>query len=418
MNLRLLITFSIILAIFIIIDIYLWKAYSKTTKNKAFKFLRWGIPITSLLFFIGVFSLTYRSTQEFYISSSWINFTIGLGVGIVVVKIIAVIPFLLEDITRYSIHFKKLILKRRVSKASFHSRRNFVKNISLSAAFIPLMGTLYAITKGKYNYHNKKLDLSLKRLPKAFEGFKIVHFTDFHAGSFDNYEKVQQGLDLINEEKPDIILFTGDLINNRISEAIPYFELFKNLKAKYGKFAVLGNHDYGDYVPFNSDEEREAHLTQIDEFYRNTGFTLLNNQNVSIEKNGESIDIVGVENWGSGRFPKYGDIKLASQGLDDNSCKILMSHDPEHWEHVIREYPTFYDLTLSGHTHGFQAGVNIPGIKWSPAQYRYKRWLGLYKEDGRYLFVSKGFGFLGFPGRIGMTPEIVTFRLFQNSHSV
>lgn len=405
----------IVLALFIAIDSYLWLGFRKTINPIYFKYTKWLIPFTSLLFFAGIFIIVYRSSNGLFNATKFTNFIIGIGLGMVSVKIVALLVLFLEDLFRIGIFVKdKTFLRKK--ETHFHARRNFVRNISLGMASLPFTGVIYALVKGKYNFHNKKLSLAFKRLPASFNGLKIVQFSDFHAGSFDDFEKVKHGLSLINDENPDIIVFTGDLINNRAQEALPYVELLKGLKAKYGKFAVLGNHDYGDYIPFNSEEEREEHANELAAIFVEAGFQLLNNENVQVSNETDTLDLIGVENWGSGRFPRYGDIEKASAGTKSERFNVLLSHDPDHWEFIIRELPRTYDLTLSGHTHGFQAGVNIPGFKWSPAQYRYKRWLGLYSEKNRYLFVSKGFGFLGFTGRIGMLPEIVTITLYSEEN--
>lgn len=408
--------FLISILLFVSIDTYLWLGYKKTINPSYFSYIKWLIPLTSLLFFAGIFTISYRTSNGLFNASKTMNIIIGLGIGMISVKFVALIVLLLEDIFRIGIFVKEKAVSKK-NEVHFHGRRNFVRSISLGAASLPFTGVLYAITKGKYSFHNKKVDLSLKRLPPSFNGLKVVQFSDFHAGSFDDFEKVKQGLSLINEENPDLIVFTGDLVNYRAVEALPYVDLLKNLKAKYGKFAILGNHDYGDYIKFDSEEERSQNLADLNAIFVEAGFQLLNNENVVISNGADSINLIGVENWGTGRFPQYGDIEKASEGTNEEDFSVLLSHDPDHWEFMIRELPRTYDLTLSGHTHGFQAGVNIPGFKWSPSQYRYIRWLGLYSENNRYLFVSKGFGFLGFTGRIGMLPEIVTFTLYSEENN-
>lgn len=411
---RYLIFVFFIVVLTLAMDFYIWFGLRSTIKRRGFTYFRWLIPLTSiiLLFCIGI--QTYRYSNGLFNSTTWYNLTFGISLGIFFGKTLLIFVFLVEDLFRFSFYVKnETIPSRKYPNPSF-GRRKFVRNISLGLASLPILGSIYAVTKGKYNFHVKKLDLFLKRLPASFDGLKVVQFSDFHAGSFDDIEKVEAGLALINEAEPDIILFTGDLVNNRAVEVHPYLDLLKNLKAKYGKFAIFGNHDYGEYIPFDNDEAKQKDRNEMERVFKITGFQLLRNESVQIDNGKESFDLIGVENWGKIPFPQYGDIDMATEGLQEDQFNIVMSHDPDHWEYVLRKHPKHFDLTLSGHTHGFQMGVQIPGWKWSPAQYRYKRWLGHYSINNKHLFVSKGFGFLGMPGRIGMPPEIVTFRLYHD----
>lgn len=411
MSYRYIIFFSIILASFIILDIYIWKGYHKTVKNKYFRIFKWLIPLSSLVFLSGFALNLYRASIGIVNANVIINVFFGISLGFFIAKLFAATFLFSEDIVRILGLIKNKLFSRKDNAKNFASRRNFVRNISLGVAAIPVLGTIYAVTKGKYNFHVKRLDLSMKRLPKSFDGLKVVQFSDFHAGSFDDVNAVQEGLSLINEANPDLIMFTGDLVNNRAAEMIPYIDSLKNLSAKHGKFAILGNHDYGDYVKFESDEARQKNLDELEDIFKESGFKLLKNENIQIDNGTDTIDIIGVENWGQGPFPKYGDIDLASNAIPDERFNIVLSHDPDHWENILRQHPKPFDLTLSGHTHGSQVGVDIPGWRWSPVKYRYKRWLGHYTVENQHLFVSKGFGFLGFPGRIGMSPEVISFKL-------
>ncbi|WP_107037573.1 metallophosphoesterase [Brumimicrobium mesophilum] len=411
MSYRYIMFFSIILTIFLVLDIYIWKAFKRTVNTRYFKVLKWLIPFSSVLFLTGFTINLYRGSLGIYNANQFINIFFGISLGFFIAKLIAAAFLFTEDFVRAILYIKNKLFSRKDKSKHFPSRRNFVRNISLGVAAIPVLGSIYAVTKGKYNFHVKRLDLSMKRLPASFDGLKVVQFSDFHAGSFDDKAAVEEGLSLINEAKPDIIMFTGDLVNNRSTEMLPYIDALKNLSAKYGKFAILGNHDYGDYIQFDKLEDRQTNLDDLYAIFKETGFQLLRNENIQINNGTDTIDIIGVENWGQGPFPKYGDIDLATQSTSDERFNILMSHDPDHWENIIRKHPKQFDLTLSGHTHGSQVGVDIPGWQWSPVKYRYKRWLGLYTENEQHLFVSKGFGFLGFPGRIGMSPEIISFKL-------
>lgn len=413
MSYRYIIWFSLILGALFILDFYVWKGYKKTVKEKYFRIFKWLIPASTFFFLAGFALNLYRGSIGIYNAHPTINIFFGISLGFFIAKLVAVVFLFIEDLYRLSIFLKNRLFPRKESKKSFSDRRNFIRNVSLGMASIPILGTIYAVTKGKYNFHIKQLDLAVKRLPQSFNGLKVVQFSDFHAGSFDDVKEVQKGLSLINDLKPDLILFTGDLVNNRAQEMLPYIDFIKNLSAKFGKFAILGNHDYGDYIKFENEEERQNNLNQLADIFKETDFQLLKNENIQINNGKDKIDIIGVENWGQGPFPKYGDIDLAAQSTSNERFNIVMSHDPDHWENVLKDHPKHIDLTLSGHTHGSQVGVEIPGWKWSPVKYRYKRWLGHYTENDQHLFVSKGFGFLGFPGRIGMSPEIVSFTLYN-----
>uniref|UniRef100_UPI0040497945 metallophosphoesterase n=2 Tax=Gelidibacter sp. TaxID=2018083 RepID=UPI0040497945 len=298
------------------------------------------------------------------------------------------------------------------------SRRKFISQIAIGLAAIPFASLLYGMYKGKYNFRVLNYTLHFDDLPEAFDGYRITQISDIHSGSFDDREKIVYAIDLIKEQDSDVILFTGDLVNNKANEMHPWKELFGQLSAKDGVYSVLGNHDYGDYVNWNSREEKHQNLEDLKYLQREMGFDLLLNESRYIERNGEKIALIGVENWGRGGFKKAGDLKKASENIDPNDFKILMSHDPSHWEDVVINDDYHYHLTLSGHTHGMQFGIEIPGwIKFSPIQWRYKYWAGIYQELGQYINVNRGFGFLGYPGRVGMWPEITVIELKKKSNS-
>jgi predicted MPP superfamily phosphohydrolase len=254
--------------------------------------------------------------------------------------------------------------------------------------------------------------LHFEDLPESFDGYKLTQISDIHSGSFDNMDKVKYAVDLINEQDSDVILFTGDIVNNKTDELLPYVDVFNKLKAKDGLYSVLGNHDYGDYVSWDSDEAKDQNLEDLKTLQKEIGFDLLLNESRYLEKNGERIALVGVENWGAGGFKKAGDLKRAAAGIHKDDFKILMSHDPSHWEKEVIQDDYNYHLTLSGHTHGMQFGIEIPGwFKWSPVKWRYKYWAGIYEEMGQYINVNRGFGYLAFPGRVGIWPEITVIEL-------
>lgn len=255
----------------------------------------------------------------------------------------------------------------------------------------------------------------MRDLPSAFDGLKVVHISDIHAGSFDDLKEVQKGVEMIQDLNPDLILFTGDLVNQDADEILPYMDLFQSLHAPLGKFSCLGNHDYGTYKKWNSEADLKNNLLKLFRYQQEMGFTLLNNKTAVIQQNNQEICIVGVENWGKPPFPQKGDLNKAIQNINPNAFKILMSHDPTHWEAKVLPHAVEFQLTLSGHTHGMQFGVEIPGIKWSPSKYIYKQWAGLYQSKNQYLYVNRGFGFLGFPGRVGIWPEITEITLRSKS---
>ena len=298
------------------------------------------------------------------------------------------------------------------------SRRRFVSLIGMGVAAIPFAGMIYGMLWGRYNYRVVKHTLYFDDLPEAFDGYRVVHISDIHSGSFDNAEKVQYGIDMINAQQGDVIFFTGDLVNNKAEEMRPWIAHFKQLHAKDGVYSVLGNHDYGDYLQWDSPDEKAKNLETLKQIHQQLGFCLLNNESVFLSRGQQRIAVVGVENWGQG-FIKKGNLKQALSQVDKKDFKILLSHDPTHWQYEVLKDPNFIHLTLSGHTHGMQFGIEIPGvIKWSPAGWRYKYWGGVYKEKDRYINVNRGFGYLAFPGRVGMPPEITVIELKKKTKEV
>lgn len=294
-------------------------------------------------------------------------------------------------------------------------RREFVSKLALGIAAIPFISFLYGVVQGRYNYKVLKYKLTFDDLPEAFDGFTITQISDIHSGSFTNKEKIEYGVNMINEQQSDLMLFTGDIVNNKAEEMNDWIDVFKILKAPFGKYSVLGNHDYGDYVKWNSTEDKINNFQAVKDIHPKIGFDLLLNENRYIEKDGQRIALVGVENWGKG-FNQAGDLEKASKGISNEDFKILMTHDPSHWEYEVKHDKKHYHLSLSGHTHGLQMGIEIPGFfKWSPSQYAYKQWAGLYNEFGRFINVNRGFGYHAFPGRVGIWPEITVIELKRGS---
>ena len=292
------------------------------------------------------------------------------------------------------------------------ARRKFISQIGLGLAAIPFLSLIYGITIGKYNFKVIKQNVFFPDLPDAFHDFTITHISDIHSGSFDNPEKIEYAIDLINQQKSDIILFTGDIVNAKAEEMHPWIDTFKKIhKPEFGKFSILGNHDYGAYLEWDSEAEKAQNFIDIKMLHNQIDFKLLMNEHVIINKNNEKLAIVGVENWGK-MFGEFGDVDKATQGIASTDFKVLMSHDPSHWEEIVKNHAKNIQLTLSGHTHGMQFGIEIPGwFKWSIAQYMYKQWAGLYEHVGRYVYVNRGFGFHAYPGRVGIMPEITVLRL-------
>lgn len=308
--------------------------------------------------------------------------------------------------------FGKILQKKTLTVDEKKSRRKFLSKAILASTSVPFSSLLYSVFKGRYNFYVKNLTLFFPDLPESFDGYRITHISDIHCGSFDNRSAVLDGVQMVNDQRSDIILFTGDVVNERSDELIRWKDIFSQFSAPDGVFSVLGNHDYSDYAVWDSmqdklDDQRNLRLHQ-----KEMGWNLLLNEHHILRKGKDEIALVGVENWGKGRFIKRGDLTHASQGLSKNMFKVLMSHDPSHWDAKIRQHAKNFQLTLSGHTHGMQFGIAIPGlIKWSPAKYLYKQWDGLYRTNNHFIHVNRGFGTLGFPGRLGIWPEISVLSL-------
>jgi len=406
--------FLIIISIlYIILAVYGFQAYKTLIKNHWLQLL-YGLVFLVVLanFLIRVSSFQRGDSLTPAISIAggifFAFFLLGLFTGGIL---------LIEDILRgLGWGYNKYANLTTAKGGYLPSRRKFVSAIALGLAALPFGALLYGMYKGKYNYKVLKYNLEFDDLPDAFDGYQITQISDVHSGSFDNRERVAYGIDLINEQKSDVIFFTGDMVNNKAEEMTPWSDLFSKLKAKDGKFSILGNHDYGDYVGWDTQEEKNKNLDDLKNLQRQMGFDLLLNEHRYLEKEDSKIALVGVENWGKGGFKKAGDLHKASKDIQENDFKILLSHDPSHWEDQVIQDPYHYHLTLSGHTHGMQFGIEIPGwIKWSPVKWRYKYWAGIYKEMGQYINVNRGFGFIGYPGRFGIWPEITVITLKKKS---
>lgn len=295
------------------------------------------------------------------------------------------------------------------------SRSEFLTKAALVATAIPFGTMAYGILSGAHDYRVRRVKVKLPNLPSAFDGMRIGHLSDIHSGSFFNKTAVKGGVEMMMKEKPDVIFFTGDLVNNQAIEMKEYVNVFDKLKAPLGVYSVTGNHDYGDYHHWSSKEAKQRNFRDLMQAHKEMGYRLLMNEHHVLRDGADYIAILGNENWGGRGFGKYGKLDLAYKGSEDAPVKLLLSHDPSHWDaQVRREYPDI-DVMFSGHTHGFQFGVEIGDFKWSPSQYAYKQWAGLYREDNQYLYVNRGFGYLGYPGRIGMPPELTVLELTKAS---
>lgn len=343
------------------------------------------------------------------------SYAFGFLLTLLTFKLVTILFLFSEDIFRLiSGTYEKLFGVSR--EFNFPQRRRFLSLLAMGLAALPFGALLYGMYKGKYNFKVLKYNLEFDDLPDAFDGYRITQISDIHSGSFDNRKMIEYGVSLINQQKSEVILFTGDMVNNKTEEMKPWANLFASLEAKDGKFSVLGNHDYGDYIPWETEELKRQNLQELKDLQKEMGFDLLLNEHRYLTKGDDSIALIGVENWGKGGFKKAGDLQKAVSGITDADFKILMSHDPSHWELEIVPDEKHFHLTLSGHTHGMQFGIEIPGwIKWSPVKWRYKHWAGIYKEQGQFINVNRGFGFLGYPGRVGIWPEITVITLKKKS---
>ncbi len=397
----------IFLVFVIILEIYAFQAFKIVIKSKwffIFYYITSAIALAYIVYQLYHFDRSVGQTPKTMM-------TMGLLLLLYVPKLLLTFILFGEDVIRFISGLFSLATKSG-SDSFLPERRRFVSQIALGVAAIPFASFLYGITIGKYNFKVIKQTLVFPDLPDAFDGTTITHISDIHSGSFDDAEKIQYAIDLINEQNSDLVLFTGDIVNTHATEMDPWITTFKGIhNPKFGKFSILGNHDYGEYVDWKSEIAKQSNFEAIKDIHRKIDFKLLLNEHVTISKDNQKIAIVGVENWGR-KFGERGDLNLASQGLSKEDFKIVMSHDPSHWDEKIQHDEKHFHLTLSGHTHGFQFGIEIPGwIKWSPVQYVYKQWAGLYENVGRYIYVNRGFGFHAYPGRVGIMPEITVIQL-------
>ena len=403
--------------IWLIIDLYCFQAI-KTSFENSNSYIK--NIIISLYWIIDIILISIILTLYFTgkIENSG-NKIFSSLFGLMIISLapkLIILPFLLiEDIYR----ILSFIIQKSISFFShsnglieLNGRRKVISQIGLGIASIPFFSLIYGVLKGKYNYKVHHVTLKFKDLPKSFDGFKITQLSDIHSGSFQDKVAVERGVKIANELHSDLIVFTGDLVNNKAEEMEDWIPTFKKLEAPHGKLSILGNHDYGDYASWDSLEEKSKNFDRLKEVHKEIGFDLLLNSSTIVNKGGDEISIIGVENWGLRGFHKYGDLDKSVQDTPNSKFKILLSHDPSHWETITLKHEKHIHLTLSGHTHGMQFGIEVPGfIKWSPIKYIYKQWAGAYKVKDKYLYINRGFGFLGYPGRVGIMPEITQITL-------
>lgn len=390
----------------IIVQWYAFQAIKTITQNKFW----WAIYALVVGIILGG---VLWQTLNFDRTVGWIPivaYSLGMFVALLSGQLLMICLLFLEDLSRGASSLLHFFTSDQ--KIHFPQRRKFVSQMAIALGAIPFSSLLYGMYKGRYNYRVLNYTLEYENLPDGFDGFQITQISDLHCGSFDNTKKVAYGLDLIDKQKSDLVLFTGDMVNNKANEARPWVEFIAKIKAPYGKFSVLGNHDYGDYSDWENEAHKKQNMEEMYQIHQDMGFDLLLNESRYIEKNGDRIALVGVENWGAGRFKKAGDLEKSISKIEPNDFKILLSHDPSHWEAEVIPHAYPFHLTLSGHTHGFQFGIEIPGwIKWSPIQWRYKQWAGIYENKEQKLNVNRGFGYLAYPGRVGIWPEITVITL-------
>jgi predicted MPP superfamily phosphohydrolase len=407
----------IIIGLMLLLDFYIFQAIKIVSQSAAPKtrsvifMLYWSVSLSALLIFI---LLPFLNLDNFSRGLRCVVF--ALVAAIFFAKLAAAIFLLVDDIRRGiqwiagKVFFSNTE-GEQLQEGETISRSLFLSWIGLGVGG-GILGSLVNGFSNKYDYHVKRIPLQFKTLPQAFKGLRIVQVSDIHSGSFNNKEAVLKGVEKIIKLNPDMILFTGDLVNNKAEEMHDYMDVFSRLKAPMGVYSTLGNHDYGDYERWENLAQKRANLERLKQIHSELGWKLLMNEHVVFERNGDKIAVIGIENWSAkARFPKYGKLPEAHAGTESVPFKILMSHDPSHWDAEVRPNYSDIDLMLAGHTHGMQFGVELPWFKWSPVQYIYKQWAGLYEEKDQKLYVNRGFGFIGYPGRVGILPEITLIEL-------
>ncbi|GGC04222.1 phosphoesterase [Dyadobacter sediminis] len=414
-------TFFFIFLTFILvaIDWYLWQGLRMVIRNLNPLTQRWiggaywGLTAITLFAYIGM-----QLLPPDYFKSTTRTFIVAFIAIPYLSKFLGVLVLLIDDARRF-LQWVTSFFIPSAAPVSLETgepsipRSQFLATTAVVAS-AGLMGTFaFGILSGAHDYRIRRVRVPLKNLPRAFHGIKIAQLSDIHSGSFFNKTAVKGGIEMLMKEKPDIAFFTGDLVNDRAMEVQDYINIFDKVKAPLGVHSVLGNHDYGDYVQWSGVQEKAANLRNLQKAHQVMGWNLMLDENRAIRVDGEEIGLIGIQNWGAGNFAKYGNLEKAYQNTGDFPVKLLLSHDPSHWQaQVLPKYKDI-DIAFAGHTHGMQFGVEIGKVKWSPVQYRYKQWAGLYEENDQFLYVNRGFGYLGYPGRVGILPEITIMELVK-----
>jgi predicted MPP superfamily phosphohydrolase len=400
---------------FLAIDYYLFQAVAHVTRDvspgwRQFWRVAFWVPTA-----LSLLALAWWAFGNQYLLGGQVRAWIITGlVGIYFSKIFGILFVFADDVQRGLRWVVQQFTKSSEAlPGEAITRSEFLNKAALVATAVPFGAMAYGIVSGAHDYRVRRVRVPIRNLPPAFHGLRAVQISDIHSGSFWSKTAVKGGVEMILSEKPDLLFFTGDLVNNESAEVRDYLPIFSKLKAPLGVFSVTGNHDYGDYRAWDTKEAKQQNFKDLIEAHRLLGFDLLMNENRMLEISGEKLAIIGNENWGAGRFSKYGKLAEAYVGTTEAATKILLSHDPSHWDAQVRPQFSDIDLTLAGHTHGFQFGVEIGGFKWSPSQYAYKQWAGLYTEGNQHLYVNRGFGYIGYPGRIGMPPEVTVLELVR-----
>lgn len=406
----------ILIALLLVLDYYVYQAVvaaSLKVPRTLRKFIRrghWFVTVVSLTalfwYYFGDSDHTALAARQWVVVWVMVNY---------VSKIFALIFIFADDVIRGFKYFGKARKKQQPfdpdKPGTKITRSEFLARTAIVAGAVPFTAMAYGIISGAHDYRVRRRTVYLPNLPKPFDGLRIGQISDIHSGTFFNKVGVQGGVDMLLQEKPDVVFFTGDLVNYQTKEVDPYIEIFSRLKAPMGVFSVTGNHDYGDYRSWTSLAAKRQNFQDLIAAHKVMNYDLLMNENRTLQVDGERIAIIGIENWGTGRFPKYGRLDVAHRGTEDAPVKLLLSHDPSHWDAEVRpKYPDI-DLTFAGHTHGFQMGIEIGDFRWSPSQYMYKQWADLYQQGDQFLYVNRGYGCIGYPGRIGMPPEITIIEL-------
>ncbi len=405
------------------IDLYFYQAIktllfgSSSYKKNVVYFIYWGFTLFSFLLFLVPTFFNFNELPKFFRI-----YVFAFVIMIFISKIIGSVFIAVDDVIRLFRWGGSFFIKPAVASSEMTpnphsiSRLKFLNYIAVGMAALPFVSFIYGMVKGAFDYKVRNVKVILPQLPSSFNGLKIVQISDIHSGSFVSTTHIEEAINIVMQQKADIIFFTGDLVNNEATETEPFIEILSRVKAPMGVFSTLGNHDYGDYKTWESPEAKVKNLQDLKDIHAQLGWKLMMNEHVALKKGDDEIALIGIENWGGNlNFPKYGDMKKAHAGTEKYPVKLLLSHDPSHWEMQVRKDYKDVDITFSGHTHGFQFGIEIPGwIKWSPSQFVYKQWAGLYTEGNQHVYVNRGLGFLGYPGRVGILPEITVMELYNS----